>query len=264
MTSPQLSSQHFPFDDAVVLVTGASRGIGRATALAFAQAGAQVILNFRADVAGAQETRAAIQAEGGQAHLWQANVSDVARLERELPELEARVGPISVLVNNAAAFNTQPFLEVPLDELDRLWATNVRGLFRLSQLVAQGMVARGAGCIIHVSSILAQHAIPARAAYITTKGAVESLTRAMAVELAPHGVRVNTVAPGLVRTQALLSAIGDPQLEASLEQGIPLGRFARPQELAQSVLFLASPAASYITGALLAVDGGLSALEAGS
>ena len=264
MTSPRPVNRLPLFDAEVVLVTGASRGIGRATAQAFAQAGAQVIVNFRADAAGAQETLAAIQAEGGRAVLWQADVSDVERLEQELPALEARLGPVSVLVNNAAAFNTDPFLEVPLAELDRLWATNVRGLFRLSQLVAQGMAERGRGCIIHVSSILAQHAIPGRAAYIATKGAVESLTRAMAVELAPHGVRVNTVAPGLVRTQALLSAIGDPQLEASLERGIPLGRFARPEELAQTVLFLASPAASYITGALLAVDGGLSALEAGS
>ncbi len=254
---------HPCFTEKTVLVTGASRGIGRATAQAFAQAGAQVILNFRADRAGAQETLAAIQAEGGQAHLWQADVSDVDRLEREIPELETRLGPIHVLINNAAAFNTDPFLEVSLSELDRLWATNLRGLFRLSQLVARGMVARGGGCIIHVSSILARHAIPARAAYIATKGGVESLTRAMAVELAPHGVRVNTVAPGLVRTQALLRAIGDEKLATSLEQGIPLGRFARPQELAQAMLFLASPAASYITGALLAVDGGLSALEAG-
>jgi NAD(P)-dependent dehydrogenase (short-subunit alcohol dehydrogenase family) len=251
------------FTDQIVLVTGASRGIGRATAAAFSNAGAKVVVNYRVDQSGAEETCAEIEAGGGKAISWQADLSDPADLKAMVAGIETSIGPISVLVNNAAAFNNDPFLDVELEELDRLWATNARGLFVLSQLVARKMVERKNGCIIHVSSILARQVIPRRSAYIATKGAVESLTRAMSVELAEHNVRVNAVVPGLVNTVALRRVINSVEITGELEQYIPTGRLGEPDEVARVITFLASPAASYITGALIPVDGGLSAVEAG-
>lgn len=252
------------FEGQVVLVTGASRGIGRATAVAFAQAGATVAVNYRVDQAGAESTRAEIVRNGGKAVPWRADLGNTTALEEMVNGIEAETGPIAVLVNNAAAFNNDPFLDVSLDEFDRLWATNGRGLFYLSQLVASHMTKRKSGSIIHVSSILARQAMPGRAAYIASKGAVESLTRAMALDLAPYHIRVNVVAPGLVKTKALVSAINNPHLEEELQSAIPWNRFGEPRELAETILFLASPAASYITGAVIPVDGGLSILEAGT
>ncbi len=251
------------FKDQLVLITGASRGIGRATAIAFAQAKATVIINYRADQSGAEDTRNVITAAGGQALLWQADIGWPADIEAMISGIEASAGPIDVLVNNAAAFNNDPFLEVTLEEFDRLWFTNTRGLFYLSQLVARSMTKRNRGGIIHVSSILAQQVIPGRSAYITSKGGVESLTRAMALELAHYNIRVNTVVPGLVATKALRSAIDGSEDTEALKVTIPMGRFGQPEEAANAILFLASPEASYITGALVPVDGGLAILEAG-
>ena len=251
------------FEDQIVLVTGASRGIGRATAAAFARAKATVIINYRADQSGADETAAEITAKGGKAFLWQADMARPADLEAMISGIETSIGSIDVLVNNAAAFNNDPFLDVTLEEFDHLWTTNTRGLFYLSQLVARRMVKLNRGCIIHVRSILAQQVIPERSAYIASKGAVESLTRAMALELAQYHIRVNAVVPGVVETQALLGAINNPEVEEALKRTIPWGRFAKPVELANTITFLASPDASYITGALIPVDGGLGILEAG-
>jgi NAD(P)-dependent dehydrogenase (short-subunit alcohol dehydrogenase family) len=251
------------FQDQVVLVTGASRGIGRATARAFAAEGAQVILNYRSDKAGAQAALAEITAGGGRATLLQADVSQPAEVARMVEAIEDHLGAIEVLVNNAGAVNRQPFLDVSLEELDAVFATNVRGVFYLSQLVARRMARRGRGAIIHVSSILAQQTIAGRTAYAASKGAVESLTRAMALDLAPHGIRVNAVAPGLIRTEMLLDALPDPALQEQLQRYIPFGRFGNPDEMADAIVFLASPAARYITGVLLPVDAGLRVLEAG-
>ncbi|HET6444754.1 MAG TPA: glucose 1-dehydrogenase [candidate division Zixibacteria bacterium] len=251
------------FKDQIVLVTGASRGIGRATAVAFSNAGAKVVINYRVDQSGAEETCAEIEASGGQAISWQADLSDPADLKAMVAGIETSIGPISVLVNNAAAFNNDPFLDLELEEFDRLWATNARGLLVLSQLVARKMVERKSGNIIHVSSILARQVIRRRSAYIATKGAVESLTRAMSVELAEYNIRVNAVIPGLVNTAALRRAINNVEVTEELERYIPIGRLGDPDEMARVITFLASPDASYITGALIPVDGGLSAVEAG-
>lgn len=251
------------FNNDVVLITGASRGIGRATAEAFAAAGACVAINYRADEAGAQATLAAIHAAGGKAILAQADISIPTDVETLVARIEAELGPIEALVNNAAAFNRAGFLDVTLQDLDTVLATNLRGLFYLSQLVARRMAGRGRGAIVNVSSILAQLTVPGRSAYAASKGGVEALTRAMALDLAPYGIRVNAVAPGLVRTEALLAGFRDPALQEAVQRYIPLKRFGEPAELAQAILFLASPAASYITGAILHVDAGLHVAESG-
>ena len=251
------------FPDQVVIVTGASKGIGQAAAIAFARQGALVIVNYRADEAGARETLARIEAEGGQARLFQADVAQVADVDRLVERVEAEWGPIRVLVNNAAAFNRQSFLDVSLAELDRVWATNVRGLFYLSQCVARRMVPRRQGSLVHVSSILARHVVEGRAAYAASKGAVESLTFAMALDLAPHNIRVNAVVPGLIRTDALLAGMPDAARQDVIQTYIPTGRFGDPAEMAEAIVFVASERAYYINGALIPVDGGLAAREAG-
>ncbi|HLE28200.1 MAG TPA: 3-oxoacyl-ACP reductase family protein [Anaerolineales bacterium] len=250
------------FAGQVVLVTGASRGIGQATAIAFAREGAHVVVNYRSDEAGAQKTLADIQAAGGRAAALPADVGQAAQIEQLVEQVEREIGPIHVLVNNAAAFNRKTFLDVTLADLDEVWATNVRGLFYLSQLTATRMAARRQGCIIHLSSILAQLAVPSRTAYCAAKGAVESLTRAMALDLAPRRVRVNAVSPGLIRTEALLAGMSDPERQAAVQEYIPEGRFGEAEEVAQAILFLASDAARYINGVVLSVDGGLGAREA--
>lgn len=250
------------FRDQVVIVTGASKGIGQATAIAFAREGAKVVVNFLSDEPGACETVARIEAGGGQAQAVRADVALAADVERLVAAAEAW-GPIRALVNNAAAFNRQQFLDVPLVEFDRVWAANVRGVFYLSQCAARRMAERRRGSIVHVSSILARQLIEARSAYAASKGAVESLTLAMALDLAAHNIRVNAVVPGLIRTEALMAGFRDPERRAAIQHYIPTGRFGEPAELADVIVFVASDKASYITGALIPVDGGLGAREAG-
>ncbi len=252
------------FRDQTVIVTGASRGIGAATAKAFAAEGALVAINYRSDESGAAATKAAIDANGGVAEVFQADVGVVADVDRLAQSVADELGPVSILVNNAAMIDRSSFLDVSLDQFDAVMNTNVRGPFQLSQRVAADMVARGeGGVIVHLSSILARLAVASRTAYIASKGAIESLTRAMALDLAPHGIRVNAVAPGLVATEALLAGMPDPALQASIQSYIPGGRFGRPEELMSAILFAASPEASYLNGAVIPVDAGLGGREAG-
>ena len=246
-----------------VLVTGASRGIGRTTALAFAQHGATVVINYRADEAGANETLAQVQQAGGSGYVIQADVADPDAVERMVLHAKGLVSSIDVLVNNAAAFNRSSFLDVSLEDFDASFNTNVRGVYYLSQLIAKGMVQRRQGSIIHISSILATLTIPQRSVYAATKGAVESLTKAMALDLVEYGVRVNAIAPGLIRTKAMEAGFEPKSLLSEMELHIPGGKFGKPVDIANAVLFLASDLARYITGVVLPVDMGLSAREAG-
>lgn len=246
-----------------VLITGASRGLGRATAMAFAQYGATVIINYRADEVGARETLEQIQHAGGSGFIVQADVADPSAVERMVLQAEGLVPSIDVLVNNAAAFNRASFLEVSLEDFDVSFNTNVRGVYYLSQLIAKGMVQRRKGSIIHISSILAKLSVPKRSVYCATKGAIESLTKAMALDLVDFGVRVNAIAPGLIGTEAMTAGFGSDTMLAEMESHIPGGKFGDPMDIANVVMFLASDLARYITGVILPVDMGLSAKEAG-
>ncbi len=250
------------FADQVVIVTGASLGIGQATAIAFAREGAHVIVNYNRSEAEAQATLVAIVAAGGAGTLVQANVGDMEGC-RKLADAAEAAGPVTVLVNNAAGFSRAHFLEVPIEELDRVWNINVRGVYYLSQLVARKMAQRRRGSIIHVSSILARLAVPTRTVYCASKGAIEALTRAMALDLAGHNVRVNAVSPGLIETQAMLAGFPSEDMVNEVRRHIPSRRFGTTDEMAAAILFLASDAASYINGIVLPVDSGLSAREAG-
>ena len=251
------------FQNQVVIVTGASQGIGQATAIAFAREGAFVVVNYRQNAAGARQTLAAMETAGtGGGVIVQA---DVGTLEgcRALIEAADAVGPVSVLVNNAAYIARTAFLETSMEDLTRSFEVNLRGPFYLSQLVARRMIEQGRGAIIHISSILARQAMQNRSAYIASKGAIEALTRAMALDLAPHNIRVNAIAPGLVDTAALRAGFPYPEFEQVLTSYILAHRLGRPEELAQAILFLASDDASYINGVVLPVDAGLAITEAG-
>lgn len=246
-----------------VLVTGASRGIGRATAVAFARHGAAVLINYRSDEKGALETLELIKQPGGTGYLLPGDVGDVVAVTQMMKRAETLLPSLDVLVNNAAAFNRQSFMDVSLEDFDESFNINVRGVFYLSQLAARGMIARGKGSIIHISSILARLSIPTRSVYSATKGAIESLTRGMALDLAEFGIRVNAISPGLINTEAMTAGFSNPDLLAQMEKYIPGGKFGEPDVIAHAALFLASDLASYITGVILPVDMGLSSLEAG-
>lgn len=253
----------FHFAGQTVIVTGASRGIGAATARLFAQSGARVVVNYREDREGAEQVIAEIRAGGGEAMLLQGDVGNEADVRRMMTSVEEQWGPVRVLVHNASAINRAHFLDVTLNDFDQMFGANVRGPYLMSQLAAQQMIAAGVGgVILYITSILARQTIANRTLYAATKGALESLTHALALDLAPYRIRVNAIAPGLIYTKALrdgISALG----EENFTKYIPFHRFGDPQEIASVAAFLASDAASYITGALIPVDGGLGVVEAG-
>lgn len=242
----------------VAIVTGGTSGIGRATAEAFAAEGAAVAVVGRRP----QGDALAISL-GNRSAFVQADLSHPEAAGRLVEEVAARFGRLDILFNGAGILRWGPVRERTLVELDEMLAVHLRATFALCQ-AAIPVMAGGGGAIINVASIVALKAVPGSSLSATAKGAVISLTRALAVEAAPQGVRVNAVLPGLIDTPMLREALesgGDYEAEArALRGGIPFGRFGTPQEVAQAALFLADPAASgYITGAVLNVDGGMSA-----
>ncbi len=232
------------------LVTGATGGLGRAIAQQLARDGLDVIVHGR-DASRGQQAVAAIQQAGGNATFVAADLSEAAGVQ----ELAAVAGGVDVLVNNAGFSWFGPTADLAPDTFDALFASNVRAPYFLVAAFAPGMAARGSGSIINISSMAGRIGLPAAAAYGATKGALESLTRAWAAEFSPHGVRVNAVAPGPVYTDGAA-----PERTAALGATTPMGRAASTDEITGLVAFLASPAASYITGAVLAADGGRAAI----
>lgn len=244
--------------DQRALVTGGTSGIGRAVAGRLAQAGASVVISGRNAERGA-ETVAAIEADGGSARFIAADMADLAAVRR----LADQAGDVDILVNNAGLFTFASALSQDLGGLQAMFDVNVRAPFLLTATLAPKMLAKGTGAIVNVSTIAAQVALPDHAAYGATKAALDSLTRAWAVEFAGSGVRVNSVAPGPTRTEGVLTALGDDQVERA--GGLtPLARPADPAEIAEVVAFLASPRSSYVTGATLAADGGILVTVGGS
>lgn len=233
------------------LVTGGGSGIGRATALALAREGAFVIVTGRrtdhlADVVNQ------IEACGGKARAIPADISDLDSLQR----LAEQAGEVDILINNAGVF---PFAPTPTQDpevFEHLLDTNVRGPFFLTAALVGKMAAKGSGVIINVSSTAGLRGFPDAAAYGATKAALDALTRAWAVEFGGSGVRVNSVAPGATRTGQALKARGEKEFEQWGRTGNPLGRLGEPGEIAEAIVFLASPRAGYITGVTLPVDGG--------
>ena len=239
--------------DQRVLVTGATAGIGRETAKLFARRGATVIITGR-DIERGAQTVAAIEAEGGRAEFIGADMNDIRSVRR----LADQVGEVDVLVNNAAAYPFASTLEQDVDSFDMMFDVNVRAPFFLTAALLPKMIARGSGAIVNISTAAASAGVADAAVYSATKAALESFTRSWAAAFGANGIRVNTVAPGPTRTDNAVAALGDGVEQ--LGSATTLGRIADPMEIAEAIVFLASPQASYFTGATVAVDGGYTAI----
>jgi 3-oxoacyl-[acyl-carrier protein] reductase len=236
----------------VAIVTGAAHGIGRAIAERYAAEGASVVV-CDVNAAGAEDVAKAIAAKGGNSIAVTADVSDSAAVDRLFAETEQRFGPVNVLVNNAGLTNTERhFLQGDEAWWDRIHAVNLKGTYLCALRAAKGMAQRSEGVIINLSSGGATRAHRGNAAYDATKGGIEALTRSMAVDLGPYGVRVNALIPGPIDST-------DMSEEKRRERGaaIPLGRVGETTDLAGPAVFLASDDAAYVTGHMLAVDGGI-------
>lgn len=238
------------------MVTGAARGIGRSVALELARRGAQLIVNDLAWSDAAAEVMQAIESAGGSAIFAAANIGDVAAVDAMFTESLHRYGRIDILVNNAAVSVRKPFLEMTVDEASATWDVVQRGAFLCSQHAARQMVQQGTGGnIVMVSSVHAERPYPNAIAYNAAKAALNHMAASMALELAGHGIRVNSLEPGWIDTPGERRHNTEQEI---VERGrtLPMKRLGTPEEIAKAVAFLCSEDASYITGATLRVDGG--------
>ncbi|MBI2320661.1 MAG: 3-oxoacyl-ACP reductase FabG [Chloroflexi bacterium] len=241
----------------VALVTGGSRSIGRAIVLALADAGADVAVNYVARADAAAAVVAAVQAQGRQAIPVRADTTDRAAVIRMVNEVCSALGRVDILVSNAGVMPRAPLLEIAEEDWDRVLDVDLKGYFLVGQAVARSMVERGVrGAIVNVSSTSEQVPGVGFAHYCVAKAGVAMLTKQMALELAPHGIRVNRVCPGLVETDLNRHILADAETRGRRLAAIPLGRLGRPEDIAAAVVWLASDAAAYVTGAAVFVDGG--------
>jgi NAD(P)-dependent dehydrogenase (short-subunit alcohol dehydrogenase family) len=242
----------------VALITGAGRGIGRSIALAFAQEGAKVaVSDLELDCA--EEVAAEINRKKGDAIALELDVTKIEHIDRGVTKVLENYGRIDILVNNAGIVKSSDFVELTQELIDWHFNVNVKGLIEVSKPVIKEMIKEGGGRIINMSSMSAQIVGSRQAHYAATKGAVQMLTKGMAVELASHNILVNAIAPGIIDTRINKNLLSDPVRRNNALQRIPLGRAGRPDEVTGAAIFLASEESSYVTGSTIFVDGGITA-----
>ena len=242
-------------NNSVAIVTGGSRGIGRAIALELARAGAKVVVNYAGHGEKAEETLSLIQEVGGEALAVQADVSQVEDVERLIQTTLKTYGKIDILVNNAGITRDTLLLRMNETDWDAVLDTNLKGVFLCTKAVSKSMMKQRSGVIINISSVVGITGNAGQANYSAAKAGIIGFTKSIARELGSRGIRVNAVAPGYISTD-MTESLGEEVREQVMTQ-IPLGRMGQPEDIARTVVFLASPAASYITGQTLAVDGGM-------
>lgn len=242
--------------DKVAIVTGASRGIGKACALRLGRAGMNVAVNYNSSEAEANEVVRDIIAAGGDAIALKADVSDITQVKAMVRDVFKKWGQIDILVNNAGIVKDEYLLMMTPENIDRCLGLNVRGYMFAAQQAALKMFRRKSGRIINISSVSSIVAIPGQTVYSATKGAVNSMTATMAKELAPYGITVNAVAPGFIATDMVDSIPQEKRDE--YDALIPLKRMGRAEEVAEMVYAMTGDAFSYVTGQVIVLDGGLS------
>ena len=240
--------------DRVALVTGASRGIGRAIAAELAEEGYAVCINYLEHRKEAEALAEDIRSRGSRAIVVQADVSDRAAVEAMVRAAEEALGPVNLLVNNAGIAGQIQFQDITDEQWNRYLGVNLGGARNTIQAVLPHMLHEKAGCIVNISSIWGLRGASCEVAYACTKAAIVGLTRSLALELAPSHIRVNCVAPGVINTE-MVQVLGQETLR-ELAQETPLGRLGTPEDIAHAVAFLASDKASFLTGQILAADGG--------
>lgn len=242
--------------DQVAVVTGGSRGIGRAIALGLAGQGAKVAVIYKGSKEAADALVQEIQAKGTTAVAIQADVADYDRVKAVVEEVEKVLGPVNILVNNAGMIHDDLFVRLEPDQWNKVIQTNLGGTFNFCHAVAFSMMRRRSGRIINISSVAADYVNPGQTNYSSSKGAINSFTRSLAVELAPRGVTVNALAPGFIETD--MSAAVRNKAGDMIKKFIPMKRYGQPDDIANMAVFLAGPQSSYITGQVITIDGGLS------
>jgi 7-alpha-hydroxysteroid dehydrogenase len=243
----------FRLDDKVAVVTGAAAGIGKGIAELFAAAGAAVVVSDL-DGDAAEGAAEAIRSEGGTAVATACNVTEESDLANLVDLAIAEFGGVDVLVNNAGGGGPKPF-DMPMPDFEWAYRLNVFSTFRLTQLCAAQMRHRGGGAVLNISSMAGENTNSDMASYSSSKAAVNHLTRNIAFDLGPMGIRVNAIAPGAIMTHAL-STVLTPEIERHMLAKTPLGRLGQPDDIAHAALFLCSPAASWVSGQVLTVSGG--------
>ena len=253
-----IDANTFRLDGRVALVTGSSAGIGLALARGLAQAGATVVLNGR-DGTRLAATRDALASEGLAVHARAFDVCDAAAVEAAVADIEAHVGAIDILANNAGMARRGAFHEIATADWQAVLRTNVDSLFVVGQMVARRMVARGRGRIINTCSVMSELGRPGTAAYTASKGAVKMLTKGMAIDLGPLGINVNGIGPGYFKTDLTAALAADEKFNTWLVNRTPLRRWGELEDLAGAAVFLASDASRFVNGHILYVDGGITA-----